>query len=429
MRSLNHLEVAVRRSLLEAARAAIDAVLPEAAVTRALKARREEVPRFDPTVVLALGKAAVAMARGAARAADSRLRGVVVTPTPEPMEGLEVLRGAHPVPDEDSLAAGLRLLELARDVGPEERAVVLISGGGSSLAVAPLPPLTLSDLQAVHEALVLSGATIDETNAVRKHLSALKGGRLGEALCRAGDILTLVVSDVIGSRLDVIASGPTVPDPTTYEDAWSVLERHGLTTTVPRAVQAHLREGLKGLQPETPREGPVFERQCVSVIGSGAAAAVAAQRSIELRGGSARIVRTDLAGEAREVAKTLIEASRNGPLGLTQIYAGETTVTVRGGGRGGRNQELALAASIELGSRRDVALLAIGTDGIDGLSPAAGAFAGFDAVGRGRAMGLDAGTHLERNDSHPFLSAVDDAVTTGPTGTNVGDLILVQRIS
>jgi hydroxypyruvate reductase len=428
VRGLSPFEVEVRRSLLAAARAAIHAVLPEAAVARELKARQERTPPFDATVILGLGKAAVAMAKGASAVAVPRARGAIVTPTPEPVGNLEVLRGAHPVPDEGSLAGGRRLLELAREVGPQERAVVLISGGGSAVAVAPAPPLTLSDVRAVHEQLLLSGATIDEMNAVRKHLSAFKGGRLGEALGGAGDILTLVLSDVIGSPLDVIASGPTVPDPTTYEDAWAVLERRGLTSAVPLAVQRHLREGRAGLRPESPKGGPVFDRQQVSVIGSGAVAAEAARRAIEQSGGTARVVRTDLAGEAREVARALVRAA-TGPPELTQIYAGETTVTVRGDGCGGRNQELALAASIELGQRRDVVLLAIGTDGIDGLSPAAGAFAGFDAVGRGRAVGLDARAHLEANDSHPFLTAIDDVVTTGATGTNVGDLILVQRIA
>lgn len=410
-----------RRRLLDLAEAALRAVLPDAAVAAALEKR----PLAGPAVVLGLGKAAVPMGRAALRAAEVR-RGVIVTPAPEPIDGLEVQPGAHPVPDASSERGGRRLLELARGVGPDETALVLISGGGSACAVAPAEGLELEDLVRTHGLLLRSGATIEELNVVRKHLSRLKGGRLAEALAGAAGLRTLVLSDVVGSPLDVIASGPTVPDPTTFADALHVLERYGLTTRVPDAVRARLQAGGRGEIAETPEDGPVFQRQTIEIVGSGETAAVAAERAARARG-PARIVTTELRGEAREVATDLIERAADLAPGETWILAGETTVSVTGDGKGGRNQEIALAASIALEGRSDLVLCALGTDGIDGMSPAAGAFADGEVVARGRLQGRDAREHLRRNDSHPFMAAAGATIDSGPTGTNVGDLILLHR--
>ena len=410
-----------RRRLLDVAEAALRAVLPDAAVAATLKQR----PLEGPVVVLGLGKAAVPMGR-AARAAVEVRRGVIVTPAPAPIDGLEVCAGAHPVPDASSERGGRRLLEVARGVGPDETALVLISGGGSACAVVPAEGLELADLSATQEVLLRSGATIDEVNAVRKHLSLLKGGRLAEALAGAAGVRTLVLSDVIGAPLDVIASGPTVPDPTTYTDALQVLERYALIDRVPEPVRARLRAGARGEVAETPEDGPVFRRQTVEIVGSAKTATAAAERAA-LGGGPARIVDTELQGEAREVATNLIERAADLQPGETWIFAGETTVTVTGDGRGGRNQELALAASIALEGCSDLVLSSLGTDGIDGMSPAAGAFADGEVVARGRARGRDARDHLRRNDAHPFMVAAGAAIDSGPTGTNVGDLILLHR--
>jgi hydroxypyruvate reductase len=243
----------------------------------------------------------------------------------------------------------------------------------------------------------------------------------------AGAVVTLILSDVIGNPLDVIASGPTVPDPTTFQDALAVLDRYDLRGRVAAGVRAHLEAGAAGGFDETPKGGAVFERQLIELVADAGVAARAGFEAATLGGWVARVVTTELAGEAREVGTELAAAASGLGLGEMLVLAGETTVTVTGDGRGGRNQELALAASIALADRGDIVVLSLGTDGIDGMSRAAGAFADGTAVARGAEVGLDAADYLARNDSATFLEAVGDAVICGPTGTNVGDLILVCR--
>jgi len=434
-----HRHSAVRMEMLAVAEAALAAVHPEEAIARAairdddtirIGARRIDLGSHDRAVVLGFGKAAVAMGRAALRLLDGIPTVGVLVPTSDgTVDGLEVITGSHPVPDERSLRGGQRVLELARSVGPDDLAVVLVSGGGSSVLAAPAGDLILDDLSTTNALLLRSGATITELNTVRKHLSAVKGGRLAEALAGAKTIVTLILSDVIGNPLDVVASGPTVPDPTTFADALAVLDRYDLRSEVSSAVLRHLEDGLAGLIPDTPDSNEVFDHQMLVIVADAGIAARAACDAARHHPGPSHVVATDLEGEAREVAKSLVLAAAELDSGETLIYAGETTVTVQGNGRGGRNQELALAASIELNGRDDVVILSLGTDGVDGMSPAAGAFADGSAVARGKKLGLDAANHLRRNDSHPFLTAIGDTVNSGPTGTNVGDLILVRRVS
>ncbi len=426
-----------RRELLEIAERAVASVMPSQAVANAVVrdgsalvvgGRRLNLGAYDRVLVLGFGKAACSMGQ----AFLPLLRGVpteglLVTPAPSPVEGLAVLPGSHPVPTEESVAGGRRLLQMARSAGERDLAVLLISGGGSAVAEVPAGGLTLDDLQATTRCLLRCGATINELNAVRKHLSAFKGGRLAQALASAQTVVTLIISDVIGAPLDVIASGPTVADPTTYADARSVIERYALEDQVPKAVLHHLREGEQGRVAETPKTGLVFGRQSTVVIASGDRAATVAADAARRLGHDARVVQTDLQGEAREVARALVRAADALGPGQTFVYAGETTVTVTGDGQGGRNQELALAAAIALAGRDDVTVLSLGTDGIDGMSPSAGAFGDGAAVERGRALGLDAVACLDRNDSHRFMRAIGYTVDSGPTGTNVGDLVLVHR--
>ena len=353
--------------------------------------------------------------------------GVLVTNDPEEVGSLDVVRGSHPYPDEQSEIAGRRVLAAAARVGPSDLAIVLISGGGSALLAVPAQGIEMSDLRETNSVLIRSGATIGELNTVRKHLSVVKGGQLAAALSAAGGLVTLVLSDVIGSPFEVIASGPTVPDPTTYEDALEVLDRYALRATVPESVLTHLVAGAAGDHSETPEGGSVFDRQVIELVGDGVVAAEAAAAAAREEGWEPTIVSTQLEGESRDVARLLISDAGDAQEGELRIYAGETTVTVAGDGLGGRNQELALAASIELAGRNDLCVLALGTDGIDGPTPAAGAFGDGSAVARGASIALDAEDHLRRNDSHRFLMAVGDAVITGPTGTNVGDLVLVCK--
>ncbi len=432
-----HREFEARLGLLAVAEAALSSVMPDGALFRAvardgqtlgLGTRRLVLSDYERVVVLGLGKAAVPMAQATLRLlAPLRPEGVLVTPTVSPVDGLEVVAGAHPVPDEGSVRGGKRILDAAATVRPSDLVFVLISGGGSAVATVPAKTITLDDLRTTNRLLLRSGATINELNAVRKHLSALKGGRLAEALASAGAVVTLIISDVIGSPLDVIASGPTVPDPSTYRDAMDVLIRYDLMDKVPRSVRKRIEDGDRGLVPDTPKDNSAFGQQTIEVLASGETAAAAAKDAVERSGDTAEIVRTDLEGEAREVAVDLVRAADDLEPGHTRIYAGETTVTVKGDGRGGRNQELALAAAIALAGRDDLTILSLGTDGIDGMSPSAGAFGDGHAVARGQALGLDAADYLERNDSHRFLSATGYTVDSGPTGTNVGDLILVKK--
>lgn len=413
---------------------ALGAVEPSAAVLRAVRSEANvlsvagsslDLRSFRRAVVLGLGKAAVPMGRAALRLLDGlEVTGTLVTSAPEPVGPLEVVPGEHPVPGDRSLTAGRRLLDTAAGAGESDLALVLISGGGSALAEVPADGVALEDLREVVGLLLRSGASIGELNAVRKHLSALKGGRLAEALDGAGAIVTLVLSDVVGSPLDVIASGPTVPDPTTFVDALAVLDGRALTDRVPAAALRRLRAGAAGRVPETPGSGPVFDRQLLAVVADAATAARAAVVAGRAEGWDARLVTAELEGEARDAGRRIAALAAGADRGALLVHAGETTVTVTGQGTGGRNQELALAASIELAGRDDVVLLSLGTDGIDGPTDAAGAFADGSAVARARGLGLDAADHLRRNDSHALLAAIGDVVTCGPTGTNVGDLIL-----
>jgi hydroxypyruvate reductase len=433
-----HQHSAVRMEMLAVAEAALAAVQPEEAIARAtmrdaaslrIGARRIVLSDYERAVIIGFGKAAVPMGRAALRLLDGLdVTGVLVSPAAAPVEGLDVVEGSHPVPDERSLNGGRRILEAAASVGENDLVMVLISGGGSAVVAAPARGLTLEDLKATNELLLRSGATITELNTVRKHLSAVKGGRLAEALSEARAIVTLVLSDVIGDPLDVVASGPTVPDPSTFADALAVLDKYDLRQVVRPAVRLHIEAGAALLIPDTPTAGKFFSRQIISIVADAGIAARAAADAARRHPGPAHVVQTDLEGEAREVAGQLVAAGDALSPGETLVYAGETTVTVTGNGRGGRNQELALAASITLDGRDDLVILSVGTDGIDGMTRSAGAFADGTAVARGKKLGLDAANHLERNDSHPFLVAVGDVLNSGPTGTNVGDLMLVRRV-
>ncbi|HHC09577.1 MAG TPA: DUF4147 domain-containing protein [Actinobacteria bacterium] len=416
----------LRGELLDAWRAGVAAVEPARCVLEAVEvadgtvvARGSVVARPRRVVVVAFGKAAPAMARGLAEGLDGLpSTGVVVAPEATAGPWPSIVAG-HPVPDAGSVLAGRRVLELAAAAGPDDLLVCCISGGGSALVEVPAEGLELGDLVATTELLLGAGAPIDELNAVRKHLSAVKGGRLAEA-ARRTTLLTLVLSDVVGDPLDVIASGPTVPDPTTYRDALDVVDRHGLRDRLPGRVVAHLEAGASGLLPETPKRP--HPRQTIEVVGNGPRAARAAVERLRRRGITARVVETTLAGEARDVGARVAVARLEVAVG---VYAGETTVTVRGDGRGGRNQEAALAAALAL-EGTDGIFLAAGTDGIDGPTDAAGALVDGGTIARGRAAGLDPYEHLARNDAYAFLAAAGDLVVTGPTGTNVADLWLAR---
>lgn len=389
-------------------------------------------------VVAAIGKAAASMAAGLEAAAGAHIaRGLIVTKDGHaqsqcaagalPAARWAVRESGHPVPDARSEAAARELLALAAATHPDEVLVVLLSGGASALLACPLPGLEQSDLIATTRALLASGAAIDEVNTVRKHLADVAGGRLARA-AGAGRIEVLVVSDVPGDRLDVIGSGPCVPDGSHYRDALAVIERLALRDRIPARALAALEAGAAGARPESPKPGdPGFGRVQTTILASNATALAAAGAEAVRRALHPIVLPGALRGEAREVGRRLaaLALALRPPVPLVLLAGGETTVTVRGPGRGGRSQELALAAAGVLDGAPGIVLLAAGTDGSDGPTDAAGACVDGGTRARAHALGVDADLALAENDSYPCLAAEGGLLRTGPTGTNVMDLVAV----
>jgi hydroxypyruvate reductase len=344
-----------------------------------------------------------------------------------PTRTIRIVEAGHPVPDSRGEAAARAILERARGAGPDAVVVVLISGGGSALMPAPAPPVTLDDKRTVTRLLLAAGATINELNAVRKHLSLVKGGQLARAAAPAR-VVTLVLSDVIGDPLDVIASGPTAPDSSTFADAVAVLRRRAVWDAVPAAVRARLEAGVRGDVEETPKPGdPIFARVRHHVIGNNALVTDAAVARAAALGYRPTLLTRALEGEAREVARDLVARARVLPPPACLVAGGETTVTVRGTGRGGRCQELALAAAFDIDGDDDVAVLAGGTDGTDGPTDAAGGVVDGASLARLRAAGIDARAMLDANDAYSALAAAGDLLVSGPTDTNLLDLYIVVQ--
>jgi len=426
--------------ILAAAVAAADA---RAAVLRVLAleedallvAGDERVPlaSIERVWVIGAGKAAAGMALAAREVLGERIAGGTITTKhghAADVPGVEVWEAAHPVPDASGLAGAADALACARAAGPNDLVLCLLSGGASALWPSPPAGVSLTDLAALTDRMLRAGATIRELNAVRKHLSRIGGGWLARA-AHPARVVTLAVSDVVGSPLDVIASGPTVPDPTTFADALDVVERYEISGA-PTAL-AWLRAGAEGRAPETPKPGDAaFARTSAHVIAANADALRGAAAEAERLGWRAEIVADDLEGEAREVAGQIAAFAqerqrerRDDDAPLALLLGGETTVTVRGDGTGGRNQELALALAVELDGRSGIVAASLGTDGTDGPTGAAGGIVDGGTIARGAAASLDARGHLERNDAHPFLRATGDLLVTGPTGTNVCDVVLL----
>jgi glycerate-2-kinase len=386
-----------------------------------------------PVHVVAAGKAALDMAAALVEeAGDSIERGVIAArEAPDvPLLDLEVFAAGHPVPNEASVAAGLRALEIARTIPSLDTMLVLLSGGASAMLDVPAAGLTLADAAAATRALLLAGADIAALNCVRKHLSRIKGGQLA-AMC-AGRTLTLAISDVVTTPADepsAIGSGPTVADPTTFAQAFEVIDRLGIRRAMPARAIETLERGARGALADTPKPGDRrLARSAFHLIGSRAHALDGARRAAESLGYRAYILDEPVVGEARLAAEAHAAAIARVAPRLARpaclLSAGETTVRVRGGGRGGRNMEFALAFALVPGAvPRAGALASIGTDGLDGPTDAAGAIVDGGTLERAARAGLDRpGHYLDGNDTYAFFSATGDLVRTGPTGTNVGDL-------
>ncbi|HEY1779906.1 MAG TPA: glycerate kinase [Roseiarcus sp.] len=403
-----------------------DAAIAAASPDKAVPANLPPPPK-GRTVVVGAGKAAASMARAveAHWPADKPLSGLVVTRYGHgvgALKRIEVVEAAHPVPDAAGQKAAGRILEFVKGLGPDDLALCLISGGGSALLSAPAPGITLDDKQALNRALLRSGASIDEINCVRKHLSAIKGGRLAVAAAPAS-IVSLIISDVPGDDPSVIASGPTTPDATTLADARAVLERYGIVA--PPSVVALLDDAKS----ETPKPGdPAFARTETRIIAAPQASLEAAAGIAAKAGYRPLILGDAIEGEAREVGKVMAGIARQAavhgqpaPTPCVLISGGETTVTVGGGGRGGRNVEFLLSLAVALDGRAGIFAIAGDTDGTDGAEEVAGAIVSPDSLARAKRLDLDARALLADNDAHRFFRVLGDQVVTGPTLTNVND--------
>lgn len=425
----------MRQDATAAFHAAVAAAQPAALIPAAVRVEDGRISIQDlpvpvvpgRKVVAALGKAAPGLAEAwldlVPDWADSL---VVLTPHGVPVSdrlatAAEVLRGAHPYPDHHGEAAAHRLLELAGSLGEDDLLVVLLSGGASALLAAPHPGLSLDDVRTTTKLLLDAGATIHQVNAVRRQLLAAAGGGLGRAASPAA-VITLVLSDVLGDPLPDIGSGPTVPSPTSPADALGVLGGLGLVADLPAGVVELLRSRV-----ENPADEGWADRSRIAILANNRTAVDAAAAWLADHGYPTMVHPGFLEGEARERGALLAafaEAFRS-PRAVALVAGGETTVAVHGHGIGGRNHELALAAALELSGRRRCVILSAGTDGIDGLTAAAGAVVDPTTLARLKAAGVDAGAALADNDSGPALAASGDAIRTGPTGTNVCDVVIV----
>jgi len=440
------------RSILEAA---IEAVDPNHAVKNALRRDGDRLvvgnmaynlDEIERVLIIGAGKAAAPMAEAVEFALydlvkPGRLHGCVVTKYGHGLDpddrtligGVRIEEAAHPVPDAAGVAAGTRLLRLAEAATANDLVVAVISGGGSALLEALPEGVSLEDWQQVTALLLECGASITEVNTLRKRLSLVKGGQLARA-CHPARVVTLVLSDIVGSPLDAIASGPTVPDSTTWRDAWAVVEKYALAERLPASVLARLEAGLRGELPETPKPGdPVFDGSQVMIVGDNTVATTAAAHSATELGYSVEVRTNALEGEAAEVARHLVQEAvayqvRAGAESLPAllIWGGETTVTLGSEyGAGGRNQEMALAAALALEGTRGITFVAFATDGTDGPTDCAGGWANGETAARARDMGADLGAALASHAAYDALEKIDALIVTGPTRTNVNDIAFV----
>jgi len=433
----------LRKAAGEIFQAALDAANPRVAIHRHLRGDGQKLlvngEPYDLArgriYVVGAGKATAAMAAAVEEVLEDRVSdGVIVVKDGHSvaLRRIRVSEAGHPVPDVRGMKGTGAILALLARTRPEDLVIVLISGGGSALLPAPVEGIELSEKQTATRELLASGATIKEINAVRKHCSRLKGGQLARAV-QPASCLTLVLSDVIDDPLDVIASGPTVPDPTTYQDALRALDRYRLQDRMPASIWRHLKRGARGEEPETPKAGDAcFEKSRHVIVGNNLASLLAARDRAARLGFHTLLLTTALRGESRDVARVLaallLEIRRSGhpvPPPACLLLGGETTVTIRGKGKGGRSQELALAGAIDIAGAQDCVIFSAGTDGSDGPTEAAGAVADGQTCVRAKAAGADPLRALEDNDSYPFFQDLGDLIQTGPTLTNVMDVTLL----
>lgn len=390
---------------------------------------------YENIYVIGMGKAAASMAKAVEDILGDKLKGGVVNVKyghTAPLNIIKINEAAHPVPDEAGLRGSQEIIGLLKKTGHKDLVICLISGGGSALLPYPAGNLTLEDKQIVTQSLLECGADIHEINSIRKQISGVKGGRLA-ALAYPSTLISLILSDVIGDDLDVIASGPTVADTHTFHDCKNIIEKYKLNQTVPNRVIEYIEKGCSGEVEDTPKpDSPVFERTQNAVVGSNILAVQAAKEKAQELGYNSLILSTFIHGETEEVAKvhTAIAKEINSSGNPVKkpacvISGGETTVTIEGKGQGGRNQEFVLASAIDIDGLENIVILSAGTDGNDGPTDAAGAIADGTTITRAEKLGLNAFESLSENNSYNFFKPLNDLLITGPTNTNVMDLRII----
>ncbi len=438
-----------REELIDIYRSGLRAADPLRAVTRHLfladdvlsaTGVEHDLKGFQRIIVIGAGKGTAPMAKAVEELLGDRIdRGIIVVKYGHSGSLLKIVQreAAHPLPDEAGVHATEEIRELLNKAGEETLVVCLLSGGASSLLVAPADGITLNDKRVITDLLLSAGADIYELNSVRKHISAVKGGRLAETAYPA-TILTVILSDVIGDRLDVIASGPTVPDSSSFRDALHVIHKYSLEGKIPSSIFSRLHLGVAGVIPDTPKSGAVFFQSVHNIVVGSIKQSIEAARARAMEMGfEPRILTDELQGEAREAARLLAQATLSARVSMKVgerrclIAGGETTVTVRGTGKGGRNQELALAFALEIEGVEGISLLSVGTDGTDGPTEAAGAAVDGTTAPKARKRGMNPAEYLDNNDSYGFFRKFEELtgekvhLTTGPTGTNVMDMQII----
>jgi hydroxypyruvate reductase len=429
------------RHIFDAALLAVD---PEKAIHRYVRRtdhmlsvdqQAYDLKAFRHIYVVGAGKAGGLMAAALESILGDRLTGGVVNVKyghTVPVHRIELIEAGHPIPDDAGVQGAARIVRLLESLDEEDLVFCVLSGGGSALMPLPVAGITLEEKQAVTGHMLDCGATINQMNTVRKHISQMKGGHLAR-LASPATVISLILSDVIGDPLDVIASGPTVPDPSTFAGCRAIMTRYQLENTIPASVIRHMQEGEEGRNPETPKPGdPVFK--CVQnvLIATSRQALEAARTEAEHRGYHPLILSSSIDGETREIARVYAAIAREirtsghpVPPPACIISGGETTVTIRGKGKGGRNQEFVLAAAPGIGGLDQTVVFSAGTDGTDGPTDAAGAIADGLTIARAQQAGLDAESYLNENDAYHFFETLNDLIITGPTNTNVMDLRLL----
>jgi glycerate 2-kinase len=438
----NHPQDALVSKILNAALASVE---PHTAIVSTLRRNANTLQAGGKTYDLAdygnihligFGKAVMAMAAGALEVIGDEVKGgyLIAKHLDESVvalfpDSISISKGNHPVPGEDTFHSSQALIAYCEQVQNDDLVIVLISGGGSALCSAPFEGISAADMQALTRELLACGAEIQEMNTIRKHVDRIKGGGLAQLLAPA-TVVTLILSDVIGSPLDVIASGPTAPDQTSYVDVAAIFDQYRIWETIPQSISSLVNDGLRGLAADTPKEGAECFRRVQNVlIADNAIACRAAQRACQSEGVKAQVMTTYLNGEAREVGKVLSSFAQQirhtgepfaPPCCL--IFGGETTVTLHGKGKGGRNQEVVLGAVRSLAGLSDVLLITLATDGEDGPTDAAGAWASGETYEKARKLGLSVDQALADNDAYHFFAGLNQIVYTGPSGTNVNDI-------